>query len=52
MPTTHVPEVRARPKKAGMRLMGTSRAEFARTIQDNTARWGKVITATGFRADE
>lgn len=33
-------------------LMGTSRAEFARTIQDDTARWGKVIAATGFRADE
>ena len=46
------PEVRAKLEEAGMRVMGTPRAEFARLIQDDAARWSKVIAATGFRADE
>ena len=28
-----------------------SRAEFATIIRDDTARWGKAVAATGFKAD-
>jgi len=36
---------------AGFRATGTSGAEFAKVIADDTAVWGKAVAATGFKAD-
>ena len=47
-----MPDVKLKLEEAGMRVSGTSREEFARVIQEDTTRWGKVIAATGFKADE
>lgn len=46
-----VPETRARFEAAGFTPTGTSREEFARIIQTDTAVWGKAVAATGFKAD-
>jgi tripartite-type tricarboxylate transporter receptor subunit TctC len=48
--TTH-PEVRQRLEDSGLRVTGTTRDEFARQIGEDATRWGKVVTATGFRQD-
>ncbi|MGJ7519206.1 Bug family tripartite tricarboxylate transporter substrate binding protein [Variovorax sp. LT1P1] len=37
--------------EAGFRATGTSTAEFAKVIADDTAVWGKAVAATGFKAD-
>jgi tripartite-type tricarboxylate transporter receptor subunit TctC len=36
---------------AGFRVTGTSREEFVRIISADTAKWGKAVAATGFKAD-
>lgn len=45
------PEGRAKMEEAGFRVTGTSAQEFARTIANDTATWGKAVAATGFKAD-
>lgn len=45
------PEGRAKLEDAGFRVTGTSREEFARSITADTAKWGKAVAATGFKAD-
>jgi tripartite-type tricarboxylate transporter receptor subunit TctC len=42
----------AKLEEAGFRVTGTGREELARTIRDDTARWAKVVAATGFKAQE
>jgi tripartite-type tricarboxylate transporter receptor subunit TctC len=42
----------AKLEEAGFRVTGTSREELSRTIRDDTARWAKVVAATGFKAQE
>lgn len=44
------PEVRAKLEAAGFRMVGSSRADFARLIQSDAARWGTIVKATGFQA--
>lgn len=44
------PEVRTKLEGAGFRMVGSSRADFARLIQSDAARWGAIVKATGFRA--
>ena len=36
---------------AGFRATGTSREDFTRSIAADTAKWGKAVAATGFKAD-
>ncbi|MES2399109.1 MAG: tripartite tricarboxylate transporter substrate binding protein [Pseudomonadota bacterium] len=38
-------------EEAGFRVTGTSREEFVRIISVDTAKWGKAVAATGFKAD-
>lgn len=45
------PEARTKLEEGGFRVTGTSREEFARIIRDDSARWAKVVNATGFKAD-
>jgi len=42
---------KAKLEEAGFRVTGTSRDEFARAITADTAKWGKAVAATGFKAD-
>ena len=42
---------KARLEDAGFRVTGTSRDEFVRIISADTAKWGKAVAATGFKAD-
>lgn len=35
----------------GFAVTGTSPAEFTKIINDDTARWGKAVKSTGFKAD-
>ena len=35
----------------GFKVTGTTRAEFARIIRDDTVVWGKAVRGTGFKAD-
>jgi len=44
-------EARSKLQDMGFKVTGTSRAEFATIIRDDTARWGKAVAATGFKAD-
>ena len=44
-------DARARLQDMGFKVTGTTRAEFAAVIRDDTARWGKAVAATGFKAD-
>ena len=44
-------EARAKLQDMGFKVTGTTRAEFAAVIKDDTARWGKAVAATGFKAD-
>ena len=43
-------EVRTKLEGAGFRMVGSSRADFARLIQSDAARWGAIVKATGFKA--
>ena len=36
---------------AGFRAIGSSREDFTRSITADTAKWGKAVAATGFKAD-
>ena len=45
------PDGRARLQEAGFRVTGTSGAQFAEIIAADTAKWGKAVAATGFKAD-
>ena len=44
------PDGRAKLEEAGFRVTGTSRNEFSGIIRDETARWAKVVRASGFKA--
>lgn len=44
-------EGRSKLEEAGFRVTGTSREEFTRSITADTAKWGKAVAATGFKAD-
>jgi len=44
------PEGRSKLEEAGFRVTGTSRAEFGKIIRDETARWGKIVKDSGFKA--
>jgi len=44
-------EARSKLQEMGFKVTGSSRAEFATIIRDDTARWGKAVAATGFKAD-
>ena len=46
-----LPEVRERFAGLGLDAGGGSAADLARTMQDDTRRWGPVVKKTGFRAD-
>lgn len=45
------PDGRAKLQEAGFRVTGTSSAQFADIIAADTAKWGKAVAATGFKAD-
>ena len=45
------PEGKAKLEDAGFRAIGSSREDFARSIAADTAKWGKAVAATGFKAD-
>jgi tripartite-type tricarboxylate transporter receptor subunit TctC len=45
------PDVRRRLEEAGFSVLGTSQAEAARMVVDETAKWKKVVAATGFKGD-
>ena len=42
---------KTRLEDAGFRVTGTSREDFVRIISADTAKWGKAVAATGFKAD-
>ncbi|HYC44522.1 MAG TPA: tripartite tricarboxylate transporter substrate binding protein [Burkholderiales bacterium] len=44
-------EFAARMRGLGLELYGTTPAEFAQMIRDESAKWGKVIRATGAKLD-
>lgn len=44
-------DARAKLQDMGFKVTGTTRSEFAAVIKDDTARWGKAVAATGFKAD-
>lgn len=45
------PDLRRRLEEAGFSIIGTSAEAAKRMIATDTARWKKVVTATGFRGD-
>lgn len=45
------PETKTKLQDMGFKVTGSSREEFAKVIKDDTARWGKAVAATGFKAD-
>ena len=45
------PETRTKLQDMGFKVTGTTRAEFARIIRDDTVVWGKAVRGTGFKAD-
>ena len=45
------PEVRERFTKLGLEPTGGSAAELARRMAEDTARWGPIVKASGFKAD-
>jgi len=44
-------DTKTRLEDAGFRATGSSREDFARHIASDTAKWGKAVAATGFKAD-
>lgn len=46
-----MPEVRERFAALGLEPGGGTAADLARTMQDDTRRWGPIVKKTGFRAD-
>lgn len=45
------PELKARFEPTGTVLVGSTPKEFAQTIRNDIARWGKVIAAAGVKSD-
>ncbi len=45
------PETRTKLQDMGFTVTGTSRADFAKIIRDDTVVWGKAVRGTGFKAD-
>jgi tripartite-type tricarboxylate transporter receptor subunit TctC len=45
------PETRTKLQDMGFKVTGTTRAEFANIIRDDTVVWGKAVRGTGFKAD-
>jgi tripartite-type tricarboxylate transporter receptor subunit TctC len=45
------PQVKERLTNLGYDVSGQSGAEFAADIKAQIARWARIITATGFKAD-
>ena len=45
------PEFAARMRGMGLEIYGTTPAEFAQYIRDESVKWGKVIRATGAKLD-
>lgn len=45
------PETRSKLQDMGFKVTGTTRAEFAKIIRDDTVVWGKAVRGTGFKAD-
>ena len=45
------PEVRERFTKLGLEPTGGSAADLAKRMADDTARWGPIVKASGFKAD-
>ena len=45
------PEFAARMRGMGLELYGTTPAEFAQLIREESVKWGKVIRATGAKLD-
>ena len=45
------PDGRTKLQEAGFKVTGTSGAQFADIIAADTAKWGKAVAATGFKAD-
>jgi tripartite-type tricarboxylate transporter receptor subunit TctC len=45
------PEFAARMRGMGLEMYGTTPAEFAQLIRDESVKWGKVIRATGAKLD-
>lgn len=41
-------DMRAKFEEAGMSVTALNREEFARSLQDDLARWGRVVKSTGF----
>jgi tripartite-type tricarboxylate transporter receptor subunit TctC len=45
------PDGQKKMEDAGFRVTGTTQQEFAALIPADTAKWGKAVAATGFKAD-
>jgi tripartite-type tricarboxylate transporter receptor subunit TctC len=45
------PDGQKKMEDAGFRVTGTTQQEFAALIAADTAKWGKAVAATGFKAD-
>jgi tripartite-type tricarboxylate transporter receptor subunit TctC len=45
------PDGQKKMEDAGFRVTGTTQPEFAALIAADTAKWGKAVAATGFKAD-
>jgi tripartite-type tricarboxylate transporter receptor subunit TctC len=45
------PDTRGKLEEGGFRLTGTDRAESARIVRDDIARWAKVVQEIGLKAD-
>lgn len=48
----HATEVRAKLEAVGFIVTGTSRAEFARIVEADTARWARAASAARFKASD
>jgi tripartite-type tricarboxylate transporter receptor subunit TctC len=48
---TRAEDNKTKMETAGFRVTGTSAEEFVRLIAADTALWGKLVAATGFKAD-
>ncbi len=47
----NAPETKTKLQDMGFKVTGTTRAEFAKIIKDDTEVWGKAVRGTGFKAD-
>lgn len=49
---SHAAATRTRFEDAGLRVTGTTSAEFAGQLREDTARWSRAIQAVGFKSQE